>query len=176
MRFPLYHSTLLAICLIGVSCLLPSACSEQASESNPVETPFGKVISATGCKSFQHPADAAGAAQSCVQYRYDAGRRVLELTHENAGFNCCPEEIGADITVDGGLIVISEWERSAPCDCNCLYDVEMLVEHLQPGAYTLSFEEPYRSSDDMELRFAIDLSTEPEGRICVPRTHYPWGM
>lgn len=176
MRFPIHLSTLLTSCLICVSCVLLTACGEQASESNPIETPHGRVISTTGCTSFQNPADAAGAAQSCVQYRYDANRRVLELTHENAGFNCCPDDIGADISVRGGLIVISEWERNAPCDCNCLYDIEMVIEDLQPGAYTLSFEEPYRSSHDMELRFAIDLSTEPEGRICVPRTHYPWGM
>ncbi len=169
-------STARASGLLLVACLLLYACSEQSSESNPVEDPLGRVISTTGCKSFQNPTDASGAAQSCVLYRYDEERQLLELTHENAAFNCCPEEIGADISIDGGLIVISEWERDALCDCNCLYDVEMVIEQLQPGAYTIAFEEPYRTTEDTELRFAVDVAAEPSGRICVPRTHYPWGI
>ena len=43
---------------------------------------------------------------SYVEYEYD-GRSVLRLKHVNAGFNCCPGTISADIQVEGGAIRVS---------------------------------------------------------------------
>ncbi|MBN1447659.1 MAG: hypothetical protein JXA28_06990 [Bacteroidetes bacterium] len=156
--------------------LLLAACSEQTSDPPQTADPAGKFISSTGCKNFFTSEAGTDASQGCVRYRYDASRRLLLLTHENAGFNCCPTRIGADIQVEEGRIVVSEWESDALCDCNCLYDLEMSIERLPPGRYSVIFEEPYRSQEDPVLQFDISLPDTPEGYVCVPRTHYPWGM
>jgi hypothetical protein len=111
-----------------------------------------------------------------MEYTYD-GESTLLLKHINAGFNCCPDEIIANITIEGNLITIEEDEslESGGCDCICLFDLDLEITNLQPGEYTIKVIELYVFPDDEPLEFTVDLSSSPSGIYCVERTIYPWG-
>jgi hypothetical protein len=163
----------LSVVLAGFSVLLAVDC---VTPSGP--DPVGRLVGRTNCKNFgARDAGAAAAptsSQECVEYRYD-GRSVLTIKHVNAGFNCCPGTITADIRVEGGAIRIKESESSSLCDCNCLYDVDYEIANLAPGAWRISVTGPYQSEDDPPLEFFADLRGEVSAAFCVARTHYPWG-
>jgi len=160
--------------------LLVIGCGEDNTETIKPEPPgpSGTLVKSSECKQFtaaaaisEMPSD-----QDCLSYRYD-GQGVLTLDHVNAGFNCCPGEISAEITIEGNTITITESEEGAYCDCNCLFDLEYRITGLDPGEYTIHVIEPYATGpEDEQLECTADLSTSPEGSCCVTRTHYPWGM
>jgi len=143
-----------------------------------VTGPVLRIVTTFGCKPFDAAvlADSVPSNQDCAVYRYDAGNSVLYLDHLNAGFNCCPV-IGADMSVAGDLITITE--RESPdslgfCFCLCLFDVSYEIWELPPGAYTIRFVELYLEPGDEPLEFPVDLATTPEGTLCELRPHYPW--
>ena len=140
--------------------------------------PDGRIVNATGCKEFSDgnmdyfaPED-----QDCIAYEYD-GEGLLQLTHINAGLNCCPI-IVADIDVVGSTIIIEEIDSldNGGCDCLCLFDIDYEITNLLPGEYTVKVIEPYRHPDDDILEFTVDFITTPTGSFCVPRSHYPWAQ
>lgn len=155
------------------------ACEEESESTTPVPAgdPSGELTSATDCKSFmKSPLSGLGSSsESAVLYDYDADTRVLTLTHVNAGFNCCPGELTAAVTVSEGSITIVEREREAGCHCNCLFDLGIKVRNLPLGTWSIAFVEPYRHPDDTPIAFTVDLRAEPGGEHRVPRRHYPWG-
>jgi hypothetical protein len=156
------------------------ACDGESESTTPVATgdPAGELTSATDCKSFMKSTltGPASSSESAVLYEYDTDTRVLTLTHVNAGFNCCPGELTAAVTVADGSITIVEHEREASCRCNCLYDLVIEVRDLPPGSWSIAFVEPYRHADDTPIAFTADLRTEPAGEHRVPRRYYPWGI
>jgi hypothetical protein len=166
--------------IVCILCIAFPACSEEDEGITPDDpsTPSGKLTSASECKTFTGPAleAAMSATESCIEYSYDPAKQVLDLKHVNAGFNCCPGELSADISVEKNIITISEREREALCNCNCLYDLTIEIRNLMPGMYTIHMVEPYRHDADPELSFQVDLNAVPEGKSCVPRSYYPWGM
>jgi len=134
----------------------------------------GTLVNYTDCKefpSFDTPPD-----KDCIEYQYD-GENVLLLKHVNAGFNCCPDEILAGITIENNLITIEENESliSGGCDCLCLFDVNYEIRNLLPGEYTIRVNELYLLEGDELLEFTVDLGSSPLGSYCVDRDHYPWG-
>lgn len=134
----------------------------------------GTLLSHSECKSGKKSADVADSI-SCVNYSYDAAQKVLQLTHVNAGFNCCPEKISCRFSVKGDTITITEQERSALCSCDCLFDLEMELSGVEAKCYRIVISEPY--AEGMEpLDFEVDLASVPEGSFCVNRKSYPWGM
>ena len=141
-------------------------------------TPKGKLTNATECKKFETNQFliAGSTSESCVEYGYDEGNGILRLRHINAGFNCCPGELLADITVENGVITVSEKESEAACNCNCLYDLDFEIENIAVGTYRIVFLEPYRAQGDEELDFFANLGAAPSGTNCVPRHSYPWGL
>jgi hypothetical protein len=137
--------------------------------------PIGVLISHTDCHSglstaaaYKTPTD-----MSCVDWRYSGD--VLRLKHINAGFNCCPGDITADITVEGDTILIVEHEEQSMCDCSCLYDLEFEIRNLDSRKYAIRIVELYTQPGDERLDFSIDLTGQPAGVHCTCRTHYPWG-
>ncbi|UCF06461.1 MAG: hypothetical protein JSV33_05390 [bacterium] len=135
------------------------------------------VVGYTGCKEL-HESESGRRLEmifDCVAYRYD-GSGTLFLDHINAGFNCCPGEIVADITIDGSTITISEGETESACDCLCLFDVHYRIDDLPPGTYTITFIEPYRRGEDEVLEFTVELDGTTSGSHCVERNHYPWDV
>ena len=142
--------------------------------------PSGTLIGSTGCKSFAKsaPGDYAPADSDCVEYDYD-GQSVLHLSHINAGFNCCPDSLTAEFLIEGGSIVINEFESliSGGCDCLCLFDVDYQIVGLPPGEYTIRINGQYLYEEDERIEFTVDLTTATSGKFCLYRgDHYPWGI
>ena len=147
---------------------------------SPGTSPQGRLISRTNCKSSlptnsQAAMTVRAASQECVEYVYD-GKSALRLKHVNAGFNCCPGTVSADIQVLGGEIRIREKESSSLCDCNCLYDLDYEFTGVAPGITRISVVGPYQPEGDPPLEFLVDLGGAASGSFCVERTRYPWSI
>jgi len=140
--------------------------------------PEGNLVGTSSCKSFQLGQAVAyvSSDSDCVAYDYD-GSGILHLTHVNAGFNCCPEPISADIAVETGQITIDEKEglESGGCDCQCLFDIDYEIVNLPPGEYTITINGLYLLPDEEPLESTVNLAADPFGEYCVFRGHYPWG-
>jgi hypothetical protein len=141
---------------------------------SPGTPPQGRLISRTDCKSSLLT-NSQAAGQECVEYVYD-GKSALRLKHVNAGFNCCPGTVSADIQVTGGEIRIKEKESSSLCDCNCLYDLDYEFTGVAPGITRISIVGPYQPEGDPPLEFLVDLGGAASGSFCVERTRYPWSI
>ncbi|MCP4685717.1 MAG: hypothetical protein GY867_09760 [bacterium] len=136
----------------------------------------GVFVGRTGCKSMMAPAATADfypSDQSCIAWDYH-GDSILNLTHANAGFNCCPT-LDISVDVEGGTIALREVETLGECNCLCLYDLDFEIHGLPPGIYRVVAEEPYLSHSEEPLDFYINLDETPVGDQCVLRTEYPWG-
>ncbi len=169
------------LCLSAVLIiLLPASGCNDKDPTTPFQhnsDPAGELVSSTGCKHLQTQEDPASASpdEDCVQYEYD-GTGVLTLKHINAGFNCCPREITADIDIEDHVITITEYEAESACRCLCLFDVDYRIKNLKPGEYEIKFVELYTDPGDDPLEFTCDLSQAPSGMHCVKRTRYPWDL
>ncbi len=138
----------------------------------------GQLTNYSGCKNFLksgpemfHTADSF----SCIHYTYYPSTNELILQHINAGFNCCPEKIYGKFFMTGDTIVIEEFEASALCDCNCLYDLNIKLNGIAPKKYRVKFIEPYCGNQE-KLIFNLDLAKDTNGSYCVTRKQYPWGI
>jgi hypothetical protein len=112
-------------------------------------------------------------SESCLEYAFDQDNRKLILKHVNAGFNCCPDSLWCEITYRNDTITIREFEKHQGCKCDCLYDLDIEVEGLEPGKYYIQLKEPY-CGDQEELCEDLDLLAKKQGVWCVNRTKYPW--
>jgi hypothetical protein len=112
---------------------------------------------------------------SCIEYAYDHSNKKLNIKHINAGFNCCAGKIECDVSLQSDTIFILEFETSAACNCNCLYDLEFKIGNVEKTIYKIKLVEPY-SGNEKKINFEIDLSKESIGEWCVTRKGYPWGM
>lgn len=141
--------------------------------------PVGMLMHHSGCK-ISATEDAAskgtfepGSNPGCIYYTYN-GVDTLNLTHMNAGFNCCPGDISGVVGCSGNQITITEQESTAGCLCLCLYDLDYRIVNLAPGQYTIRIVEPYIGADDQVLEVTLTLTVETSGYFCLPRNNYPW--
>ncbi len=165
---------------IALILLLPTSGCNDKNPTTPFphsSDPAGILLSVSGCKQLQVLSDPAEPSpdEDCVQYEYD-GTGILTLKHMNAGFNCCPGEISADIDIENHVITVTEHEAEYGCRCLCLFDVDYRIENLEPGEYEIVFVELCLEPGDEPLEFECDLSQAASGTCCVKRTHYPWNM
>lgn len=166
------HSFLFAM----LAMILLFACEEDKPATVTADPEItGNLVRVEGCKSGFTRGE-VGSNSSCITFSYDAATQRLALKHVNAAFNCCPESIHSDISVEKGVIRIIESETGPNCRCNCLYDLEMVVENVPPKVFMVVLDEPLRNQTDPVIEFTIDLRTETQGEHCVPRNSYPWGM
>jgi hypothetical protein len=119
--------------------------------------------------------DSVSTGQSCVDYILC--HDTLYITHINAGFNCCIDTINLIFSTSGDTLVIQEVENyDQPCDCLCLFDVNILITGIEPGDYYIRFIEPLATGNNEELEFGVTIQENVPGTYCVNRTAYPWGM
>ncbi len=164
------------ITLLISSFVLVYSCGEQKTTTEPSSnTPSGMLIELPySCKPLsREDPEAISPDRECFKYRYD-GASSLELDHINTAFNCCPEEIVADITIENDTIIISESETGGLCDCICLFDLSYKISGLEPSEYTIIFKSPYLGGGDSILTATINLSDSTYGIACVKRDCYPW--
>jgi hypothetical protein len=58
--------------------------------------------------------------------------------------NCCPDELGLEMTVEGNLITIRETElTTSPCRCICDYPVTAMMGPFEPGIYSVEALDQY---------------------------------
>jgi hypothetical protein len=141
--------------------------------------PAGALLQSNGCKKFMGNTPGVldeftqEGKNGCIEYQYN-GANTLILRHINAGFNCCPGEITADIKFSGKVITINEMEAEQACDCLCLFDLDYEIINLAPGEYTIRIIEPHIGANDPVLEFTLLLLSETSGNYCLPRNDYPW--
>ncbi len=110
---------------------------------------------------------------SCINYSYD-GDSILSLQHLNAGFNCSPESVLADIEIKGDSLIIREDDSKHGAKCNCLYDIQITVRNLPAGQYHVRIVEPYVNYSWPRLMFDLDLKKTRTGEVCVTRPEGWW--
>ncbi len=140
--------------------------------SGPVVTTTNPAAVLTGYEGCINP-QSIKPADDCLEYEY-AIDGTLRIQHLGAGFNCCPGEIYADISITEDQILIVEEEKESACRCLCLYTIDYKVTNLKPGKYEIRVVEPYVTEEDDPLVCTIDLMASPSGSCCVERDHYPW--
>jgi len=113
-------------------------------------------------------------SQSCIEYSFEPSAGKLTVKHLNTAFNCCPESLWCTVTYRNDTIIVQEYEKNMGCKCNCLYDLEMEVNGLEPGKYQLRLIEPYIGTQQ-PINVALDLQNQKTGSFCATRTNYPWG-
>jgi hypothetical protein len=96
------------------------------------------------------------------------------MTHINSGFNCCPEKLYCEVSVNNDTVIISEFEKEQGCNCNCLFDLDIELSGFDQNKYIVKFVEPYTIGQE-QLIFEMDLATDVEGEYCGVRKGYPWG-
>jgi len=166
--------------LVSAAILLIPGCTVDTvdTDRNPLPVSGALVASSPDCKTsivglgLEVPSN-----QDCLTWEYD-GEGTLRIVHVNAGLNCCPGTIRADIDIEGNEIVItpSEGEDMIPCRCLCLYDLVYEISGVTAEEYTITVIEEYLPEGAEILAVTIDLSLEPQGSRCVQRGTYPWGQ
>ncbi len=165
--------TVLLILVYTLLVMLTPGCEK---DDNPSEnTEFsGQLIKHTECKDAERIAarEETPDTLSCVKYSFDNDK--LMLRHINAGFNCCPDSLYVNTSLNGDTIVIKEFEESNNCKCDCLYDLDIELTGVEAKKYHIKFIEPY-VTNQKEIFFDINLEESSEGKFCVVRKSYPWG-
>jgi hypothetical protein len=159
--------------VLTLSVLLIAGCEKQKDPGTGIR---GSVVNNSDCKYFKSGDLKFNSADtfSCIYFTYDSTSREIVLQHINAGFNCCPGTLKCKVTTDKDTIIIREYERESACDCNCLFDLVIILEDVERDTYIVKFIEPYVGGRE-NLIFEMDLNSGIEGEFCVKRKGYPWG-
>ncbi len=168
----------LALVTLSMFCFLTGcetdngpAVKHNSPSDEQTSDPEGMLIKHDSCKSFDE-GRVSEKNEACIIYRYYDG--VLYMWHTNAGFNCCPGDITADIDIHKNIITIAAVEKEAGCRCNCLFDLEYEIKNITPGKYRIIIIEQYLNEGDKEFDFEIDIEQKTSDEYCLPRHGYPW--
>jgi hypothetical protein len=158
--------------------LLTFLCCEKGDNSDNTLDIKGKLANHSACK-YGLQSDEGWTAipdtLSCITYSYSKSTQLLTIMHLNAAFNCCPETLSCKISVVNDTIIIKESEASALCRCDCLYDLDVVIQDVPPKKFQIRIIEPYLG-DQAPFLFEVDLNYEPDGSLCLVRKQYPWGV
>ncbi|HOX24439.1 MAG TPA: hypothetical protein PLL30_01620 [Candidatus Krumholzibacteria bacterium] len=62
----------------------------------------------------------------------------VKIAHHSDLINCCPDPITFDVQVgDVTIFVEEQWE--SPCDCDCCYDLAVVLEEVPAGWWILRY-------------------------------------
>jgi hypothetical protein len=88
------------------------------------------------CIGIAPPASAQIACRDSVYALVSDG--TMQVFHEGATYNCCPT-FAYEVELSGDQIQIYETEVESLCDCICCMDLDVTVESVPPGEYTVEF-------------------------------------
>ncbi len=157
--------------LLMLLCLI-FACAPESENPKEMELSI-LLLGNPQCKGVKSAEINTTVSQSCIEYTFDQQAKKLCLKLINAGFNCCPESLWCTVIYRNDTIIVQEFEKNMGCKCNCLYDLDIVIDGVVPGDYQLRMIEPYLGTQQ-PLIFELDLKNNKEGSFCVPRTNYPW--
>ena len=158
------------LCILGVF----GSCTPELQ--NPAEMDLKiRLIGTPQCNGSKSADESTQTppSRSCVEFAFDRDNRKLIIKHLNAGFNCCPESLWCTVAYRNDTILIQEFEKHAGCKCNCLYNLDIEVEGLEPGKYQLRLIEPYLGTQQPIIGF-LDLLSQKQSNLCASRSIYPW--
>ena len=89
----------------------------------------------------------------------------LHIKHINAQFNCCPDTIMVNFSVDNNGVVITEDEQIPKCNCFCYYDLEYNIGPLSPKKYTILI---YKGNLE-QTKFNIKYNSSIKGKITIKK-------
>lgn len=170
-KTPNYRMVVIPIILL----IVYFSCTKSNNDINPSDNFSGELQKYGLCKEFTYVKSGYeyGPDNDCIVYNYQEDS-TLKIKHINAGFNCCPEQIIAEVLFRNDSILIIENEINGFCDCYCLYDLLYEVKGLLPGKYVISVSELLLMPGSEKLEFEMDLSQVLNGSYCITRNNYPW--
>ncbi|HKM12548.1 MAG TPA: hypothetical protein PK155_07055 [Bacteroidales bacterium] len=146
--------TMLALCFL----LGGAGCDKETSN----ESLRIKDFSYLGCKETKG-LRATLHGEEYIEYKAVADG-YLHIKHVNAVFNCCPDTIKADVSMEDNIITINESETNPICDCICDYDLEYRLGPLTSGKeYILIFSRGAYVFSKLIIKYTPSL----EGKIIV---------
>lgn len=154
--------------------------STQTESNEPFVEVSCEMLGHSSCKDFlgtRNTLKFGGMRSAGVIYNYEASTKKLNFQLVNAGFNCCPYRISCNVLQEGDSLIIEEvqeFKGGVMCKCNCLFDIDLVLNDVLKKRYQVVLVEPYIGNQE-ELSFPIDLAVLPQDSVLVPRTSYPWG-
>jgi hypothetical protein len=153
MKIRIFIFAIIAIFLIG-----GTGCKKET----PNESLGIKEFSYLGCKETKSPR-ASLHGEEYIEYKAVADG-YLYIKHVNAVFNCCPDTIKADVSIEGNIITVDENETNPICDCICDYDLEYTLGPLTSNnEYVLIFSRGAYVFSKLIFHYTPSL----EGKIVV---------
>ena len=102
------------------------------------------VLSTLLFLSLGQPARAQYDPEWCLgpegdQFSVTVEDSAFTMFHQGAEYNCCPDSIELQVSIDGDLISLREVEHleSGGCACMCCFNLSATVGGLAPGTYRL---------------------------------------
>lgn len=136
------------------------------------DIPSADCTGRSECLSMPDPEKRETFEEECLSWYYAGG--VLDLFHESAGLNCCPD-YDPVVIVSGDSVTIDLSVTEGLCYCLCPFDLTYQVTNLPQGVYQVQVIEAVWLHGDTPISFELDLTSEPTGTVCEARTGYPWG-
>lgn len=171
----------MAFLVVILTMLFLFSCSTEKSKDPVCVNPFdiekaGRLINRTDCKDF------GGVIQSVVNKTYEAltfnyypSYKIIQVSHINAAFNCCPDKITSSYKFSNDTIRIYEKEAKAGCHCECLYDLNYELRNFSPGIYHIEIYGPLTDGKaNPPLAFDVDIANHKDSVFTLYRGIYPW--
>ena len=96
----------------------------------------------------------------------------IRIAHLNVATNCCLE-YSAKVSVDGSTVDVKEIDDGPPCDCFCPFNLEIVIDGLDPGTYTVVFRS--LSSGDGS-NYSVEIPPCAGYWILAPEVWSPMGV
>ena len=127
-------------------------------------------FSHSGCKSYSGDNASSRGTLSDIwepeKIRFEAltGGRLF-VSHLNAMYCCEQDELSVTACLQGQEISIVEREVNARANCVCPFDLNVTIDHLDEGTYTLAI---YRDGDDSPItKFEIIYTSDLKGEKTI---------
>jgi len=86
------------------------------------------------------------------------GSKVI-VTHFDAVYNCCIDDIFIDVTLENNVIQVDEYEVfTNPCYCYCYFQTSVTVFNVPSGEYTVEVWSHWENGDsDLRCQEEIEI-------------------